>query len=113
MNNPEQNPTYKQVLEYSGKYHPDPIGFTDYSGPSSSDKLYPKQNNIQIALLVRICEKLDYLEIRIRVLEDKIRFDKDLEKNTEKSQISVDKGKEKPNYKFPYKNEKKIVFWSQ
>ena len=84
------NKEYLVVLEELKYYHQEPLGLTNYVRPSNSDMVYPKQNNLQIALLIRILEKLEYLETRINDLERskqkaKFKFESKLDKVTEKS----------------------------
>ena len=54
-----KNFEYLEALDSSKVYHSEPVGLIEYLGQSQSDKIYPKQNNVQIILLIKIIEKLN------------------------------------------------------
>jgi hypothetical protein len=55
----EDNLDYKKCLLELKKYHPESLRYANYLGTSNSDKIYPKQNNMQIALSIKIYENLE------------------------------------------------------
>ena len=90
-------PDYLKTLEELKYYHQDSLGLTDYSGASASDKIYPKQNNSIIALLISLHKKVDTITEKVRVLQiDK--FEKDLEEITDQfKKLPVTKKESKPH----------------
>ena len=107
-----RNEDYLTALEELRFFHQDPVGLTDYLGQSQSDKIYPKQHNIEIALLIKILDKLNNIERRIERLEN----NKSIEEITKKfSEIPVDR-KEKKKVPESYKyiqNEAKFLYRTQ
>ena len=63
------DPDYLNILKHVKLFHNEPEGFTNYLGQSASDKLYPKQLNVIIALLVAQNQTLKHIESRIEKLE--------------------------------------------
>ena len=90
-------PEYIKILEELKYYHQETLGLTDYLGTSISDKTYPKQNNVIIALLVSLHKKIDAVTEKVRVLQiDK--FEKDLEEITDQfNRLPVTKKENKPH----------------
>lgn len=90
--NLEDNLNYKQALEELKKYHQEPLGLTDYQGTSQSHKTYPKQYNIEIALLIKIYRRLE----RIEQILANISLEKEIDKIIENfSKILVNKNDKK------------------
>lgn len=69
----DQDQDYKDILEFlrqrSNIYHQNPIGFTNFEGSTEPNQVGPRQCNTIIALLVKICQKLDTIEQRLEQLE--------------------------------------------
>ena len=62
-------PDYIKILEELKYYHQETLGLTDYLGTSNSDKTNPKQNNVEIALLITLHQKIDKTAEKVKTLE--------------------------------------------
>ena len=78
------NKYYKEAYTYSQNYHQESAGFTKYLGINSEDKVYLKQNNILIGLLVLLHQRISKPEEEIKSLkENKKTIEKDCNRNIE------------------------------
>ena len=106
-----RNFEYLEALDSSKVYHPEPVGLTEYLGQSQSDKIYPKQNNVQIILLIKIIEKLNNIEKRLELIEK----DKAIDEITKKfSEIPVTRKEKKKVEPLRFgQNKKKFLYRTQ
>lgn len=63
--------TYLKAIETTRKILEPPVGLSKYDATSRQDKEQIRQNNAIIQMLIYIYDKLDQIESRIKILEEK------------------------------------------